>query len=292
MCSIVRTEYPYNMLMAVYEDMNNRFQNAKPDETMKLFTGWCVDEINNCITVSICSNVNVDEQIKNYLGYEDGIIEIEYVEGPNTPCSNVVAGVKDWVWHGGYISTISFCAKRRNSAGVWEKGFVIAGHSGQLNQNISINGTLVGVVSARQYGDNCDVAFVNMNNVNSGYTRSQLLSSNYCITSHGEVGVVGTTYESHGMSTGITSGTVSSRSTTARADDDEEGIIWLYDMIKMRISILKGDSGSPLVFPTGQNTRSVIGTLHGKTDNGYAIYTKYSNIEEQFNLELHYDSLD
>lgn len=287
-CSIIRVDYPYNMLVAVYEDINNRFQNTEPNEIMKLITGWKVNEVDNCITVSVCSDINVDAEIIEYLGYGDDVIEIEYVDGQNERCyTPVVAGYQDWIYHGDTMSTLGFCASRQNSAGVYEHGFVIAGHAGELYDVVSIGSTPVGVVSARKYSGNCDASFVNMNNVESDYSRTGLLSSNYRITSHRNVGVVGTTYESHGMRTGIVTGTVDSLSCSTFYSGD---FVLLTGMIGMNIAINSGDSGSPLVYPTGSSSRSLVGTLSGKNGAGtYGYYTKFSNIVSALNVELYYD---
>lgn len=287
-CSVSQVDYPYNMLMAIYEELNNKVINSAPTELMNLITGWKVNEINNCITVSVCSDTNVDSQILDFLGYDDDLIEIEYVSGKNERCyTPVVAGYQDWIYHGDTMSTLGFCASRQNSAGVYEHGFVIAGHAGELYDVVSIGSTPVGVVSARKYSGNCDASFVNMNNVESDYSRTGLLSSDYRITSHRNVGVVGTTYESHGMRTGIVTGTVDSLSCSTFYSSD---FVLLTGMIGMNIAINSGDSGSPLVYPTGSSSRSLVGTLSGKNGAGtYGYYTKFSNIVSALNVELYYD---
>ncbi len=289
-CAITKVENSYNKLVAVYKELNNRFQNLEITELVELITGWRVSEKENCIIVTVCSKATMDTEIYGCLGYGDDIIKIEYVSSHNVPCSiNVVAGYKDWVWSGGVQSTIGFCAERQNSQGVYEKGFVLAGHAAGLYDEVTINNTVVGVVSYSQLSGNCDAAFVNMNDIDSDYVRSTILSSTYRIDRYISVGIVGSTYQSHGMETGIQCGTLDSTLASLYYHYDDRPSVLLADMIGMVIGVNEGDSGGPLVMPiSGTNSTAILGTLSGiRINDNYAYYTKFTSIADQLDLMLY-----
>jgi len=157
---------------------------------------------------------------------------------------------------------------------------LIAGHAGNLYNNIQIGSTSVGTVSSRSYGGQLDAAFVNLD-VYSSYVRTKKLSTNYTIDGYSSVGIVGTSYTMHGMTSGIISGTVNNTSFSFVM-----GGVTFSNFIRMQMAISAGDSGGPLVKQNTGYSRNIIGTLSGG-DSTYANFSKFTVIRTAFNFTLY-----
>ena len=253
---------------------------SKNTELNNSFRGIGIDEIKNNVFVEFKAGTVNKEEIELLLPNDKEAIEIIYKENDYVPCTSIEAGYKDWVTCGKYSSTISCCANRTSSAGKTQKGFLMCGHNTNLNSTVSISGTNVGTITARKYSGNCDVSFVNLD-ISSSYTQSNILSSDYTINGYATVGVVGTVYALHGMTSGIITGRVDNTSFSFTM----EGISFT-DMIRMQIPADYGDSGGPLVLTNGTKTRAILGTCSG-TDHVYSNYSKFPNIMTSFNLTLY-----
>lgn len=283
---IQQVKNSYNDLASIRDNLVAKICNLQKDgdATANLIIGFGVDEINNRVFVEVLNNGQTNNQsIYNMIDNAD-VVDVIMKDKPYSPCTDINAGSKDWLVNNsnGSMSTISFCASRVNSLGVTENGFVIAGHAGNLYDQMKISGTIVGAVAARLYGGICDTSFVNMNNYpSSGYVRSRKLSTSYTIDGSANVGIVGTSYTMHGMYSGIISGTVNNTSFSFTM-----GGVSFTDHIRMQMATHAGDSGGPLVKQNSGYSRSVIGILSGG-DSTYANFTKFSNIASAFNLTLY-----
>lgn len=282
----VQAKYPYLALEAVYNDIKQRFCYSEiPEEIRKAVYGWGIIQRDNCIEITVAANSNVDAELLAFLGYDPEMIRIvhsEYGRAEPLVSNNVTAGRKYYATgtYGGQ-STIGFCASRSVN-GETEYGFVLAGHAVSRNETIYINGTAVGTVSKIQYSDNCDAAFVRMNDTTSNYVPSNRLSSSYIIDGYRYVYGEGMPYVAHGMSSGLVTGTVYSTSACSTV-----GSITLTDMIQMNMGLVSGDSGAPLVGENNQYSRYLIGTC--SAGNGvYTYFSKYTNIMSKLGITALY----
>lgn len=246
--------------------------------------GVGIDEINNCVFLEILSD---DENSLNYfqsIYNSESALQLRSKKEPYRDSSDINAGIKDWLNNdnSGGAGTIGFCATSRNSAGVTESGFFTAGHCGELYEKMKIGSTLVGTVSSRSYGGEADVAFVNLD-ISSEYNMSNKLSGSYTISGSTNVGIVGTTYEFHGMSTGkVITGTVDNTSFSFTMSG-----VSFSNMVRMKMSIKLGDSGGPLVQAvSGSSSRKMVGILSGG-DSTYSNFTKISVILDSFNATIY-----
>ena len=283
---IQKVKYTYDELETIKDNLIAKISSlsSEGDKNALQFVGFGVNEIKNKVFVEVLDNGNIDkDKIFDMIDNKelvDVIFKSEaYKAGAST---NINAGQKDWVVDStlGLQSTIGFCANRVNSQGVTEKGFVMAGHAANLYDAINISSTRVGTGAARLYEGKCDAAFVNLD-VSSNYVQSKILSSSYTIDGTATVGVVGTTYNAHGMKSGIKSGTVDNTSFSFKMDG-----IQFTDHIRMKIGLIQGDSGGPLVKTNSGSSQYVLGIYSGG-DGTYDNFTKFSNIASSFNLTLY-----
>ncbi len=253
----------------------------------KKVIGIGVDVKKNDVFVEML-NVCEEEknELQNRLATFGPIRIVDRDEAYTEESTNVTAGTDHWVTNAslGGSCTISFCASRINgSTGATEFGFVTAGHAGNTYNTMSISGTNVGKIMWRKYGGNCDVSFVRMSDYpNSGYVRSNILSTFYTLNGYSSVGVVGTTYVMHGMASNVVSGTVDNTSFTYYNANN----LQFTDHIRMQIAHQGGDSGAPLVKYSSATARILIGT---ETSGGgsYANFTKASNIMSSMNGSMY-----
>jgi len=212
-----KATYSYNDLTKLRDSLIEKIQELINNNTedIKSFSSIGIDERNNKILIKISVNPKENNPLISLLG-EDPRVSYGFQKDPiKQMSSNIMAGFGP-VAHNcnnGSSCTISFCASRYTSGGQTEKGFVVAGHLGNVNNLISIGGTNVGRITWKKHYDNCDAAFVCIDSFpGSGYVRSNKLSYNYIIGSTSPVGIVGSTYAMHGSVSGIVYGTVESTS--------------------------------------------------------------------------------
>ena len=283
---VAKASNSYNDLMNLQDQITELVTNlqSEGDRVANLVVGIGVDEIQNDVFVEV---LNMDETVREEVetmleAYSS--VRLVAKDSPYEEMTNVTAGTDKWVVNNnlGTACTIGFCATRVNSAGVTEKGFVTAGHAGNLSNTMKIDGNSVGKISWRKYGGNCDACFVNLNDFpSSGYVMSHILSTNYTITSYSSVGVVGTSYAMHGKSSGIIAGTVDNTSFNFTM-----GGISFTDHIRMYMHVVNGDSGAPLVRSLTGYNRSVVG-ICSSGDSTYSNFTKVTNILSSMNGSLY-----
>ncbi|GEM_PF-4251323 len=275
--NLKKVPYSYNYLLDVQNNLTqavSAFQSEGRDVADSII-GLGIDEPANTLFVEILNNSLTTDALIDELKSYFPELKIVLADKDYSPCASVVSGVGSELLNAntGYLYTNGFCASRINSAGVYEYGFVTAGHDNNLYNTIKISNTNVGKVAWRQYGSNADAAFVNMNDYpSSGYSRSRILSSSYQITGYTTVGVYGTTYVLHGKNSGLVTGTVDNRSFNFVMES-----IQFTDHIRMKMTVVQGDSGGPLVKTTSGNNRNVVGICSGGAGN-YANFSKVSNI--------------
>ncbi len=287
-----KATYSYNDLTKLRDSLIEKIQELINNNTedIKSFSSIGIDERNNKILIKISVNPKENNPLISLLG-EDPRVSYGFQKDPiKQMSSNIMAGFGP-VAHNcnnGSSCTISFCASRYTSGGQTEKGFVVAGHLGNVNNLISIGGTNVGRITWKKHYDNCDAAFVCIDSFpGSGYVRSNKLSYNYIIGSTSPVGIVGSTYAMHGSVSGIVYGTVESTSVFQPFTDPNTFVsVQLTDMICMSLHSVEGDSGAPLVKNASGSIKSVIGTLAGG-DGYYAYFSKVGNILSVMNGGLY-----
>ena len=279
---IIKAKYSINHLENIRKRLELTIKSLDYN-TRKAFVGFGIDEKKNSIELEVLEKYIADEK------YVDSVIghypEIYYTFKNEEYHKNtdINAGDKDWIENGTdySISTISCMGSRINSSGNVENGIVISGHSGNVGDVMKINGTSVGTVVRKSYGGNLDAAFVKISSSTS-YSLSQKLSSNYKITTYGNVGIVGSIYTMHGMASGMVAGFVNNTSFSFIMDD-----INFNDMIRMRLKSAEGDSGGPLVVATHflSKNNKIIGFLSGG-DNTYSNFTKYTVFASAYSFNL------
>jgi hypothetical protein len=283
---VKQVKYSYDYLVDIRDELVTTIRELSNDSVTNadLFVGFGVDEINNRVFVEVMDNGNIDKNtIYSMINYDDLVNVIFKAKAYKPKTDDINAGSKDWVVNtddGDTMSTIGFCGSRVNSSSVTEYGFMIAGHAGSLYDEMEIDSTTVGTVAARAYSGQMDAAFVNLD-IASSFVRSDKLSTSYTIDSSANVGIVGTSYTMHGMSSGIISGTVNNTSFSFVMDS-----INFSNFIRMEMDTAAGDSGGPLVKQNAGYSRSVIGILSGGDDT-YANFTKFSVISNAFDLTLY-----
>ncbi|MBR3058633.1 MAG: hypothetical protein IKG93_11795 [Clostridiales bacterium] len=274
---IEKASCSYNDLRSIQDQITELITELRSNNNSiaNLVVGIGVDEVRNDVFVEV---LNMDENVRRNI--EEilapfGTIRLVSKNEPYQEMTTVTAGTDTWLTNStlNSHSTIGFCASRVNSAGVTEKGFVTAGHSGNLTNTMTIFGSSVGKISWRKFGGNCDACFVNMNEYpNSGFVRSTVLSSYYTIGSYASVSVVGTTYALHGKSSGIIYGTVDCTSFNFSMSG-----VSFTDHIRMNMHVVSGDSGGPLVGTSSGSTKYVVG-ICSSGDSTYSNFTKATNI--------------
>jgi hypothetical protein len=283
--NIIQVKYSYDYLEAIKNEIVSKITKLSQEgnTTAKQIIGFGVDEMSNKIFVEylIYKKASISQSdIYDLTGYKE-LVDIVAKEEAYTSCTDINAGSKDWVQNpGGALSTISCCGSSVNNQGVTELGFFIAGHGGNLYEQMKIGSTTVGTVSSRSYGGQMDVSFVNLD-VQSSYVRSDKLSTSYTIDGYSSVGVVGTSYTMHGMTSGIIAGTVNNRSFSFVM-----GGVNFSNFIRMNMTVSAGDSGGPLVKQNTGYSRNIVGTLSGG-DSTYANFTKFTVMKSAFNFSLY-----
>lgn len=187
----------------------------------------------------------------------------------------------------GSSSTIGFAAKK----GVIS-GFVIAGHAGDVGDEIRCSGVLLGEIThnAYDYNTNADAAFVT---AASGVSITNDLKTGQTIVDV-ETGrlPVGTVVYKYGMTTGWTNGRVTAQNVRVNYfNDDEEVYYYVSGCVETDYYSQRGDSGGPVVYSAGSNDQYILCGIHsgnrvgneinentGEYDVEASYYSPYANI--------------
>jgi len=158
-----------------------------------------------------------------------------------------------------------------------ENGFVTAGHctskTGELAR-LSNGGSVVGVVTSRQYGGDVDAAYVV---TSSAFTPSNTTNSGVSLRTAISTPPVGITVVMEGVKSGLRKGRINSYSASVLMNKT----VHLTDQYFANFSSQKGDSGGVVYVESDSST---VGINIGVTDDGQAIITKALRINNAFSL--------
>lgn len=280
--NIKRVDYSYSHLLDVNEKIGKIITNLDKSEK-KIFVGFGIDERKNRVEIEVLKSYYNNEQKARDLVGDYPEIYFTFKDKEYTSQTDINAGCKDWLQNGSdsSVSTIACMGTRITNSGTTERGLVVAGHAGNVGDTMKINGTTIGTITKRNYSGKLDSAFVKINSTSS-YTISQKLSSNYKITTYDSVGIAGSIYTMHGMTSGKVAGFVNNTSFSFIMDN-----INFNDMIRMKLSSAAGDSGGPLVVATSflSKNNKIVGFLSGG-DGTYSNFTKFTEFATAYNFTL------
>lgn len=280
---VIKTvKYSLSDLQKIVNEISS--QIAENETLSNAIAGYGIIERYNAVQVELLESKINEEAFRKMFPNLNDAVKVVMVSSLGCLATNIVAGAGMGITGHSFYGTISFCANKPNS-GRPIKGFVIAGHCGKLNENIYIDGSLVGTVTDRVYGDKYDSSFVAIEN--SSYVQSNILNGNYKITSSTSSYKVGSLLASFGVTSGVQTGTVESTSyTVLLADKEPNKKTRFTDVIQMKIGTQGGDSGGPLCNITSNTTCAVAGTMIGGT-SVMSYHTKFSNISAGLNITLY-----
>ncbi len=276
--AVRRAQYSRRQLCEVFWRLHAAVFAEKPYPVV----GLGIDEAANRVVAEVLCTAPENETLRR-IAAAYPCVEIVCKDEAYRPASRIGAGTADWICNPlGGASTVACCGSRASRGGAAESGLVIAGHGGCVGDVMRIGGEPVGTVTRRVYGGPLDAAFVRLDRPDA-FELSRALSGGYTLSGWREVGLVGTAYTLHGMSSGIAAGTVDSRCFSFVMDGK-----LFYNMIRMRITAVCGDSGAPLTAQLGQHggmNREIVGIYSGG-DAEYGNFSKFSVFRRTFGFTL------
>lgn len=215
----------------------------------------------NCVEV-FTEEVLIGEFENNELFADDRVKIKKKLEEKAIDFADVKAG------QSANAGTVGFCGYMNGVPGI-----VTAGH---LSGNqVTVNGSVLGTVSARQNSGNLDFEFVPDSSSNHEMTNDLLTSSEILGGITYDLPLYTTVYK-YGDSTGYSAGTLYLNSTVYN-DHTDFG--------KAYITALGGDSGGPVYIKEYSNKVSIVGIIAGGTGN-YTYFTRYKNLRNSKNITV------
>lgn len=174
--------------------------------------------------------------------------------------------------------TLGFRASRYGKT-----GYVTTAHGVQYNDNVSVNGYILGKCTERQYSGSVDAAFCEEDPNQYVTYSNQINGTSINLSSSIRNATAGMLISKSGNATGVTSGSVISTSTDATFYIGTTSVK-LTDVVETTVDADKGDSGAPAFYNTGWQ-----GDLVGIVAGGgyYAYLVKASNIASALGCQIY-----
>lgn len=278
----------YSKLVSI---MNDLFEFVKQREIEEWVYGFGIDDYNNCIFVEVDKDIDRDYVLGIYELIGDVHCDIIYEKGYNSTNVNAYPGEGCFIYSGVYKIdfSIAFPAEIIDN-GNHVNGFITAGHCfDDVNYQDVFSEYYVYLgeyhVGNRSYGGNADAAFFELaDGVSPFYT---VFSESTFICNEIRVQSQGSIVRKRGMTTGVTSGTVTSTSFTTNYPGTT-----ITDMVKTSYDSDDGDSGG-IVYsnPSTADTAYIAGVHSGNYKGwfsflNYSIYTKAGNVITSLDVQL------
>lgn len=174
--------------------------------------------------------------------------------------------------------TLGFRASRYGKT-----GYVTTAHGVQYNDNVSVNGYILGKCTERQYSGSVDAAFCEEDPNQYVTYSNQINGTSINLSSSIRNATAGMLISKSGNATGVTSGSVISTSTDATFYIGTTSVK-LTDVVETTVDADKGDSGAPAFYNTGWQG-DLVGIVAG---GGYYTYlVKASNIASALGCQIY-----
>ncbi len=278
MCDIASIkELSYESCKVSYTEINRTVDQITDNLDYFMENGIFISEVSDDIIENrvIVGLKELSEENINFVNSTINVPYLKFIESDVTEEETTVgAGYAIVSTDNGGGSTLGFAAKRNGTT-----GFVISGHAGNLvGETFKYNGTTIGSVTHTAYYNNstADAAFVK---AASGITASYIVKNGGAIWGASTYSYpVGTSICLYGKTSGLQTGTIRSKNTNLRYDNNT--------IIKQQwvgsYSSTNGDSGGPILFYdgafSGQTKYTLVGIHCGTIEEGRRAFSPYSNI--------------
>lgn len=257
-------DHSYNELNDVMDQLND-YKLTEDNEIAHNFNAFWLSDEENCIFVELSDFNEASVQAFKENVCDSDVIKFKESSGEAEAETNINAGRK--IETSSAYASVGYRVKRNGNV-----GFVTAAHLGNVDTNISVNGTVVGKIKKRQRSGSVDAAFVRV--TNDDYTPTNTLqgTTNKLSTTISEPGA-GTVINKLGASTGATTGKVLSTNATLTVDG-----ITHTNLTSADYKSAPGDSGGTIYsYISSTNTRLTLG-IHCAASGSTRYYVKAKRI--------------
>lgn len=271
-------DYSFNELHTIKKTISDLLHTDANNSIAENVVYVSLRDMDNRIAVGLLDNsISEIDEFKRSIVNSPAII-FEKTEKKITPYN-----ITDGYPGSGLVSpfgtqTLGFRASRYGKI-----GYVTTAHGVQYNDNVSVNGYILGRCTERQYSGSVDAAFCE-EDPNQYVTYSNRINGTTLNLSSSIRNVTaGMMLYKSGNETGVTSGIVISTSTEATFTFGTTSVT-LTDVIETRVDAYKGDSGAPAFYNSGWE-----GELVGIVAGGayYTYLVKATNIASALGCQIY-----